>query len=232
MKKYIELNESYMDQADDYDIKFFNDNEVKEMTSFAEKMHEQNDKYPILDINNFFDFAEKTNLDKDCIIEYCTDNYLDKTNASYTECKNEMIDYCSYDVTFDEFLNGMLDYFVSDIILIDYPAFCGYSTGTVGYSNWSRYITVPEVDSNFVRDVWEGYNFYDMAVYDENGTMIDSIGGCYIPSEKELIEYAKDYFHIEKEDIKLVDNDNVQYFDFKKYEMIPTKYKFKEVTKK
>lgn len=66
-------------------------------------------------------------------------------------------------------------------------------SGTVGYSPWSYYIATSydtQVDyrRSWIRDLWDGYNFYDIIAYNENGEYFDSLGCNYITNEDDLME--------------------------------------------
>ena len=50
----------------------------------------------------------------------------------------------------------------------------GLQIGTVGYSPWSNFIAPMDVSKSFIRDLWEGWNFYTLSLLDENGEVKDS----------------------------------------------------------
>jgi hypothetical protein len=84
--------------------------------------------------------------------------------------------------------------------------------GTVGYSNWTYYITHKEIDVNFVSDLWEGRNWYILSLIKDN-EVVESLGGVYIPNIKELDDFVKGYFGIDKDDYFVVENDIGQYIN-------------------
>lgn len=88
--------------------------------------------------------------------------------------------------------------------------------GTVGYSPWAYYLAWGDLERSFIRDLYEGWHWYDLTLLDEEGNPIDSVGGCYIPDVNELHSQVEDYFGIEKNDYWLVDNMEATYFDHKK----------------
>lgn len=85
---------------------------------------------------------------------------------------------------------------------------------TVGYSPWSYYVAYKDIDSNFIRDLYEGWHWYIVELINEDGFVEDSIGGCYIPTVKDLKECVLDNFDIE--DFYLVDNMESTYIDVPK----------------
>lgn len=82
-----------------------------------------------------------------------------------------------------------------------------YSFDTVGYSPWSYVIYDRYYKWEYVRDLWEGWNFYDITLLDEENNWIDSISNCYIVDldKEDLNKYLKYYFNID--DYYVVDNE-------------------------
>ena len=94
-----------------------------------------------------------------------------------------------------------------------------FKFGIVGYSNWSYYIAYDDVDKEFIRDLWEGYNFYILETI-VDGEVEYSVGGCYILDVETLDQYVLDHFGIQSNDYYLVDNDESTYYDKKKVKEI------------
>lgn len=90
--------------------------------------------------------------------------------------------------------------------------------GTVGYSQWSYFISWHDVDHSFIRDLYEGYNWYSITIIKDDD--YDSISGFYITDTKELDECIKDNFGIDEDDYLLVDNEDAKYFDKPKIEEV------------
>ena len=96
--------------------------------------------------------------------------------------------------------------------------FLGLQTFTVGYSPWSRVVTFKEHDQEFYNDLWNGWNFYDVAAVDEQGEVIDAIGWIYARTDQELRDAVKVYFGFDG--FKLIANEAAQCFDIEKAETI------------
>ena len=100
--------------------------------------------------------------------------------------------------------------------------YLGLQTFTVGYSPWSRVVTFKEHDQEFYNDLWNGWNFYDVAAVDEEGEVIDAIGWIYARTDQELRDEVKGFFGFDN--FKLINNEAAQCFDIEKAETI-TQYK-------
>ena len=98
--------------------------------------------------------------------------------------------------------------------------YLGLQTFTVGYSPWSRVVTFKEQSPEFYNDLWNGWNFYDVAAVDEQGEVIDAIGWIYARTDQELRDEVKVYFGFDG--FKLINNEAAQCFDIEKAETITT----------
>ena len=98
--------------------------------------------------------------------------------------------------------------------------FLGLQTFTVGYSPWSRVVTFKGQDPEFYDDLWNGWNFYDVAAVDEQGEVIDAIGWIYARTDQELRDEVKGFFGFDN--FKLIDNEAAIGFDIDKAENITT----------
>lgn len=122
-----------------------------------------------------------------------------------------------YELLDDGFVYEILEYLQEDKEFLEKIASlydCVF--GTVGYSPWAYYLAWGDLERSFIRDLYEGWHWYHLALLDEEGNVIESVGGCYIPETSDLHSYVKDYFGIEKNDYWLVDNTEATYFDHKK----------------
>lgn len=95
--------------------------------------------------------------------------------------------------------------------------------GTVGYSPWSYYIAYKSVEYSFIRDLYEGCNWYVISLWSEDGDMLDSLGSVYAPNIEELDSVVSDYFGLEPDNYYLIDNMYTQYFDKPKVKEFITK---------
>ena len=98
--------------------------------------------------------------------------------------------------------------------------YLGLQTFTVGYSPWSRVVTFKDQDQEFYNDLWNGWNFYDVAAVDEQGEVIDAIGWIYARTDQELRDEVKGFFGFDN--FKLIDNEAAIGFDIDKAENITT----------
>ena len=67
----------------------------------------------------------------------------------------------------------------------------GLVAGTAGYSPWSEYITLDGM-GQYARDMWDGYNFYDLDIY-EGTECIESLWGGYLPNEEDWGDIVKSF---------------------------------------
>ena len=151
------------------------------------------------DFENFEEFEENNIANTMDAIEYDCGEFLTDI-IYYIECEQDN----GIDLT-----EKFLDYL-------------GLQTFTVGYSPWSRVVTFKGQSPEFYNDLWEGWNFYDVAAVDEEGEVIDAIGWIYARTDQELRDAVKDCFGFDN--FKLIDNEAAIYFDIDKAETI-TQYK-------
>lgn len=103
----------------------------------------------------------------------------------------------------------------------DYEILCESNNckfGTVGYSPWSYYVSWKDIGEDFVRDLYEGWNWYNLTLIKDGGDY-DSVGWCYITNESELDEYVLGQFGVNANDYYLVDNEYAAYFSKPKIEV-------------
>ena len=193
-------------------------------------------------IENITDLYNKAN-NTDLTEEQMFTQYIKTKNITkeqLNDIKEYLTDFQDIDeeITLDNIYNNCYDYsYVEDILEIiannnydireDLAEFYNINYGTVGYSDWNYYWDITD-NIELVRDLWEGWNFYDIAEVNENLEYLDSIGQCYITSEKEIVEYLGDYFGVEEKDIVLIDNGAVDYFKLPKARVEVT-YKIGEI---
>ena len=133
-----------------------------------------------------------------------------------------------YELLDDGFVYEILEYIQEDKEFLEKIASlydCVF--GTVGYSPWAYYLAWGDVERSFIRDLYEGWNWYHLALLDEEGNFIEAVGGCYIPELSDLHSYVKDCFGLEENDYWLVDNEEAKYYDHKKVkELIDINYSY------
>lgn len=91
----------------------------------------------------------------------------------------------------------------------------GLQIGSVGYSNWATIIADKDLNMDYLRDLWDGYNFYDIYIHDNQGYVIDSISKLWYPDLRleDIQADIKEYFNIDKP--VFIDNDIIQYISGK-----------------
>ena len=85
--------------------------------------------------------------------------------------------------------------------------------GTVGYNFWNYYIAYKDIEYSFIQDLYEGRNWYVISLLDEEGHVLDSVGGVYASDTRVLDSVIKDNFGLEPDSYYLIDNEHTQYFD-------------------
>lgn len=142
----------------------------------------------------------------------------------FSDFKSNFIekDYVCYEIEILDFIISEIDLKIFSNILNEY----GYKFGTVGYSPWSYYIASDVYSDEFINDMYNGYNWYDIIQYSDDGEFLDSCSGFYITNENELIQTIKDNFFIDEADesIYLVENEASAYIEHEKIKKVQTYY--------
>ena len=156
-------------------------------------------------------YIDECNLTDNILKDYNDYNdYADVSELLESEELAEVMDYIAYS-------EGVSEEYLIDELLTN----IGYQFGTVGYSQWS-YFTSPDTYSyDYIRDYWEGWNFYSLLQLDEQGKIIDSIGGLYLTDEGQLMDYISGYFEYDGTPY-IVDNESSSYFNVTKVREVVT----------
>lgn len=123
-------------------------------------------------------------------------------------------------------IQQVTNYFEVDDFIQPYLEFLGYQFGQVGYPEWGYYVATNELEYQYISDFWNGANFFDMNLLNEQGEVVECTSQCHLTNDEDLEICVKDYFGIKKDEINLIKNECSEYFDFKQFEMIPTSYNF------
>lgn len=110
-------------------------------------------------------------------------------------------------------------YQADDETLDGYIEHLGYNVGTVGYSQWAYYIALPDVPESYIRDCWEGWNWYAITQYNRDGDVVDTLGGVYAPTDEDIADAIADHFSFDGPAL-LVDNEDVRYSKLPKVKKI------------
>lgn len=179
--------------------------------------------------------------DEHFLKEICNSRPLREVLSEYTckhlyEDSDEKVEGCSFEdfCNDDDYLSWELskhedeaDQFLADL---------GLTYTTVGYSPWATVVFPTEMIKNkdYIEDVWDGNNFYDVSCQElkSDGTLgeKDSVCGCYTTNldDKFIEEVIFDNFGLnEHAKIYIEDTPEIQYADFKKYEiksLVPETY--------
>ena len=168
----------------------------------------------IRDLNKDFNNQELT--DEQIFLNYAKGNEEQFLKEFMLEFETD-VDYKNLkEVLDDNYIYELIDLFIDlydgennikDLCEINNCRF-----GTVGYSNWTYYITHEKISKDFVYDLWEGHNWYILSLIQDN-EVVDSLGGVYIPNLKDLDTHIKENFGIDKDDYFVVENDIGRYID-------------------
>ena len=179
--------------------------------------------------------------DEHFLKEICNSRSLREVLSEHTrrllyEDSDEKVEGCSFEdfCDDDDYLSWELskhedeaDQFLADL---------GLTYATVGYSPWATVVFPTEMikSKDYIEDVWEGNNFYDVTCEElkPDGTIDneDSVCGYYttILDDKFIEEVVFDNFGLnEHAKIYIEDTPEIQYADFKKYEiksLVPKTY--------
>ena len=227
-KMYVELSSSDMSGYDTDLTMFFGGRylffEVRDIEDFMNNIQKYFPEVKPLCNDTFYQYIESMENKKRILIKL-----VKNCNYELSRKELESITYNELKVLLNELygevdLKLLVDVYDYYDFVQEYIKYLGYKTGTVGYSDWSYYITIEGED--FVTDLYEGYNFYDTALLDENGEVLDSVGWIYAPNELDLIDVIKCEYGIDEKNIILVDNDKSRYFNLPKAKMEVASYKF------
>ena len=217
MKTIFELrNSEYINVEDFTDgVKFYEKLSYDDLMEFL-TTHNKDD---LLSVKHLLRHAE------DEFNEYLEDEYewrYDEDECTFDEFKKEFIieddfNYELYEFLIDYVPDDQMEWILNEI---------GVKIGTVGYSPWCYYIALDGVSSDFIDDLYNGYNIYDITQYSTDGNMLDSLSWVYAPKESYLINTIKDYFILDEADdyIYLVENDASAYIEHEKIKKVETYY--------
>lgn len=206
----------------------------KEFFDMLDKLYIEKDKFDQLnDIKTFLNYLKTTDKAEKIvndIIAFLNDECYCETISTPKNMDDEKIDKF-FNHSIEEFENylgaknlhdlaeyNFFEYFfdLDGLNLIEYFEKFGVYVGTAGYSQWSQYITTSE-NYQFCSDLWDGYNFYDVFVYnvDENGVLnpCDFLCENYIKNDDNLEAVLCDVINTSNATIYLWNNDNAAYFE-------------------
>lgn len=108
------------------------------------------------------------------------DGVLDLLASGYT---GELLDFIH-----NEFEYGGLEEWIEDGLL---PS-NNFQSGIVGHSQWAYFIAHENVDTNYIRSIWDGADFYTISRLDDKGDILDSIGKVYAEDTETLIDHVSE----------------------------------------
>ena len=233
MTNFIELQfaddlQNYTDQAvflgatQEYDV--LNNNNIGRINDLLEAYERYTIQESILSFFESVDYPIEAlaELYNTCIVGDDPDDFENSEEFEDNNITNTM-DAIEYNC--GEFLTDIIYYIECEqnngINLTDkFLDYLGLQTFTVGYSPWSRVVTFKGQDPEFYNDLWNGWNFYDVAAVDEQGDVIDAIGWIYARTDQELRDEVKAYFGFDN--FKLINNEAAALFDIETAETITT----------
>lgn len=216
----------------------------KDFFDMLDNLYIEKDKFDQLnDIKTFLSYLKTTDKAEKVvndIIEFFIDECYCETISTPKSMNDEKLDKF-FNHSIEEFENytgaknlhdlaeyNFFEYFfdLDGLDLVEYFERFDIYVGTAGYSNWAQYVTIGE-DYGFCSDLWDGYNFYDVFVYnaDENGVLnpCDLICENYIKSDNNLEAVLCDVINTNNATIYLWNNDSAAYFE--KYNKIDVEEK-------
>lgn len=216
MKKIIEIQVSeMMIEPRDYGIKYLWD------------------RYSMRDlVDAILEVREGELLEDDIVLNYVKEYEQEILDRLREDIDEEELEYYE---TIQDFIDqyGVVDV-LEDIIgdNEDADTLCKAnkcSFGTVGYSDWSFYVAREGQSHEFIRDLWEGWNWYDFTIIEE-GEEVDFLSELYVTGEEELDRVIYEHFGIDEDDYMLVDNSCSEYLDRPKVKKIVHRtYEYKEI---
>ena len=185
MEKYIEIRNSEDNDYTQFEYECLEDNmellylERLDFTKLLEMEKgrlDSIDKLGEAEINKIlFDYIKDTDLDY--IIEFKKEHDITILNI---DDKNDIV---------DEYIgNGYLN---EEEHFEELAKVFNLQFGTVGYSQWSYYLSLPDIDSEYISDLYEGYNFYDFYMYELNeNNKLEQVDYLFYEEHK-LVIYTK-----------------------------------------
>ena len=199
--KYIEIRNTEDNDFTQFEYQFLEDeNELyyfKELdfSQFITMLENRKDNVDILSVEErnkiLFDYINI--IDKDFIIEFKKEHEITILNIND---KNDIVDEYIYNGRFDEEEHFKLLSKAFDL-----------QFGTVGYSQWSYYLAISDIDEGYISDLYNGYNFYDFYMHELNEN-----------NELEQIEVLTSY--VKSLDFKDYDNTIRENFGIDDYKII------------
>lgn len=160
--KYIEIRDTEDNDFTQFEYEWLEDNmellylkrlDFKEILEMETKRLDSIDKLGEEEINKIlFDYIKE--IDKEHIKEFKEEHEITILN---TNDKN--------DIVYEYIENGYLN---EEEHFEELAKVFNLQFGTVGYSQWSYYLSLPDINKEYISDLYEGYNFYDFCMYELN----------------------------------------------------------------
>ena len=215
MKTIFELrNSEYINIEDFTDgVKFYERLGYKDLLEFL-TTHNKDD---LLSVKHLIKHA---NDEFNYYLEDLYTWYYDEDECTFDEFKKEFIIEDDFDLELYDFMLNELNKNQLEAILNE----INIKFGTVGYSPWSYYIALDDISDEFINDLYNGYNIYDITQYNPEGHMLDSLACVYAPNTSDLIECIEYNFILDEtdENIYLVENDASLYIEHEKIKKVQT----------
>ena len=111
----------------------------------------------------------------------------------------DIIDYLENYTDFENYLSDWAEIIHPDLVI-----------GCAGYSDWSEFATTKNLVS-YAKDLWDGYNFYDVDIYDlETEHLYESYGSVHIDYGNFNADYIMEEFGLDE--LNLINNDVISGF--------------------
>lgn len=222
MERFIEVRHCYRIDEDYTDfLKFFSD--YKDAFKFIDYWAEESKDHRAISLKSLGEFDK---VKKGEVLESfkehvsCFQEVEEEEEAGKIDDLEEYIEFSLGNYWRDYLIDGLT--YHSDSLLDEYLEFLGFELYNFdGGACISAYS-----DEALAFDLWHGHNFYDLALVDEKGEVIDAVGMCYLPDGRDFTICVNDCFSLEPGEYGIISVDGAgDYFEGDKFKVIPTGYK-------
>lgn len=222
MERFIEVKHCYWIDEDYTDfLKFFRN--YKDAFKFVDYWARESKDHRAISLKSLGEFDK---MKKGEVLESfrahvsCFQEVEEEEEAGKIDDLEAYIEFSLGNYWRDYFVDGLT--YHNDGLLDEYLEFLGFEVynfdGGACISAYSDY--------DLAYDLWNGYNFYDLALVDEKGEVIDAVGMCYAPDQPDFEAIIEGCFGVKPGEYGIISVDGAgDYFGGDKFKVIPTDYK-------
>ena len=193
MDRFIEVKYCYWTDEDYADfLKFFSD--YRDALKFADYWAEESKDHRAISLKSLggFDKVKKGEV-LESFKEHvsCFQEVEEEEEAGKIDDLEAYIEFSLGNYWRDYLIDGLT--YHNDNLLDEYLEFLGFEV----YSFDGGACISAYSDYDLAYDLWNGYNFYDLALVDEEGEVIDAASMCYLPDRRDFAIYTNDCFGLE-----------------------------------